>query len=175
MSFIYWPKIEHSKTHISGVTLIELLVVIGLLAVFFSLSVINITQLIPKSHLSTTVDVLIADLKQQQQKAMSGETGTASASGEAQPHGVHIDANQYVLYSGIVYDEMSSSNSAFPLSQPVLLSSTFVANDILFNKGSGEISGYTSSESARITVTDTVQNRQKVIQLNQLGVVVGVD
>lgn len=156
-------------------TLIELLVVIGLLAVFFSLSVVNVTQLIPKANISTTVDVLIADLKQQQQKAMSGETGVASASGEAQPHGVHIDSNQYVLYSGITYDAQSASNSAFPLSEVVQLSTTFPSNAVLFNKGSGEVLGYTSSESARITVTDTVQNRQKVIQLNEFGVIISVN
>lgn len=167
---------KQQKTFLrQGVTLIELTVVLGLLGVLFGLSSINYSNLIPKANITTTADVLVAELKQSQQKSMSGETGTASASGQAQPYGVHIDSNQYVLYSGITYSAESSSNSAFPVAETVELSTTFPSGNILFDRGSGEISGYTSSESATITIRDSASVQQKVIHLNRLGVITNVE
>lgn len=158
-----------------GLTLVELMVVIGILAMFFSLTLVNLTNIVPRANVTTATDVLVADLKQQQQKSMSGETGTATASGNAQPYGIHIDSNQYVLYSGVTYSAVSASNAAVPVSEALELTTTFPSSNILFNKGSGEVSGYTSSTSATITVRDTVLNQQRTIRLNKLGVITGVD
>lgn len=158
----------------SGLTLIELMVVVGILGVLFSLTIVNVTRLTPSANVAAVTDTFIADLKSQQQKAMLGETGVLLASGSAQPFGIHIDSNQYVLYAGITYSSASSSNSAIAIPNTIQLSTVFPSSNILFNKGSGEISGYATSSST-ITVTDTVTNIQKVIQLNKYGIVTGVN
>lgn len=170
----YHPDfLKSTKYTQSGLTLIELMVVVGILGVLFSLTTISLTGLIPKANVSSSIDTLIADLKHQQQKAMLGESGTSNATASAQPFGVHIDSNQYVLYGGISYSAASSSNSAIPVASTIQLSTTFGSGNILFNRGAGDISAYASGSG--ITVTDTTTNIQKVIQLNKFGVVTGVN
>jgi prepilin-type N-terminal cleavage/methylation domain-containing protein len=155
----------------SGLTLIELMVVVAVLGVLFSLTTINLTRLTPKANVNATVDTFIADVKQQQQKSMLGETGGMNIS---QPFGVHVDTNQYVLYGGISYSSGSASNSAIVMPSSIQLSTSFGSGNILFNKGSGEINGFSSSNNT-ITVNDLATGVQKVIEFNQFGIVMDVN
>ena len=165
-------KNQATRLSSQGLTLIELMIVLGILAILFTLTTINITSLIPRANVTTTVDTLIADLKLQQARSMLGEMGTATDS--AQIFGVHFDSNQYVLYAGATYSASSASNSAIVMPNTVQLSTTFPSGNILFSRGSGEIVNYASSSST-ITVSDSVLNLQRTIQLNRFGVITGVN
>lgn len=155
----------------SGFTLIELIVVLGILAVLFSLISVNLTKIIPKANVNTTVDKIIADLRLQQQKSMLGET---AGSGNAQIFGVHFDTNQYVLFTGSTYQSSSASNSAIPVDSSVQITSTFPNNTVLFTRGSGEIDNF-SGTSNTVTIRDTVTNEQRTLTFNFLGSVIAVN
>ncbi|HNQ17122.1 MAG TPA: prepilin-type N-terminal cleavage/methylation domain-containing protein, partial [Candidatus Woesebacteria bacterium] len=57
---------------ITGFTVLELMLTLSILGVLFALTVVNLTNLIPKANTRAAAEVLVADLREQQMKAMSG-------------------------------------------------------------------------------------------------------
>ena len=153
------------KTSTQGFTLIELLLVISLMAIIGVLTTINLIKPQTTATLGGTVDQLVADLRGQQLKAMSGDTdGTTSA----QQYGVHIASNQYTLYTGS-YAAGAASNFTITTQPGVQLSTTLPSSAVTFTKTSGEISSFTDGANT-ITVTNTYSGESQVISLNRFGV-----
>ena len=147
-----------------GFTLIELIVVLGMLATLTGLSYLTLFGRIQQADVSSAVVSLVADLRLQQVRAMSGEQTNGSTS-----YGVHLDANRYVIFSGSTYSANDPGNTAFP-ANGAHLSTTFAGGNVIFTPGSGEISGFSSSANA-ITATSTEGGASKTIRLNRYGVV----
>lgn len=153
-----------SKTGSYGFTLVELMVVMGILATLIGIVTINLSGAQQKVSVNSTIQVIISDMKEQQIKAMIGDTeGRPTASS----YGVHFDANQYVLFNGSAYSSTDTSNFAVPLS-PNLQFTTPI--DIIFSRASGEL-----ITSASVTVQNITNSEQKTIQLNRYGVVTSVN
>lgn len=150
-----------------GFTLVELLVVMGLVAILGGLSFINLIRPQTSAALSGSVQTVLADLRSQQLKAMAGDSMSSSS---AEPHGLYIEANRYTLFKGAAYSSSDSDNFVVPAESGVTFSSTLPSGRVLFNKGTGEVNGYSGSANA-ITITNTRSNESKVITLNALGVV----
>lgn len=148
-----------------GFTLIELIVVVGMLATLTGLSYLTLFGRIQKTDVASVMVSLVADLRSQQVRAISGEQTNGSGS-----YGVHLDANQYVIFSGSTYNANDPGNTAFPTSG-AQLSTTFPGSNVIFTPGSGEIPGFSSSANA-MTVTSTEGGSIKTVRLNQYGVVV---
>jgi len=154
----------------AGFTLIEILITSAVMLILLGLSTLNFSSIQRKTTLSATVEVLLADLGQQQIKAMVGDT-------EGRPstdtYGIHFLSASYTLFYG-TYSLANASNFlvTFPSGQQA--TTTFSNSDVIFQKGSGEIVNYTATQSA-ITLRDTTTGEQKVIQLNRYGVVTGVN
>lgn len=146
----------------NGYTFIELLVVVAILGIMFGLAAINLLNAQQTTSLKTAEETLIADMKNQQLKAMNGIDNSGS-------FGIHFPVpgnNTYVLFQGNTYDPLSSGNYTVSINGPISINGT----DIVFNKVSGEIYGYTNPVD--ITVKNTNDSSQKVIELNQYGVIV---
>lgn len=163
------------RSHFSssrGFTLVEFLLVMSIFAVLAGIATVNLLSFQRQSQLNATVNTFIADLKEQQMKAMSGDT-----SGEAsmENYGVNLDAAnfQYILFKGS-YSAADTTNFAVAVPRSVNISTTFPNAQISFEKGSGEIVGY-ASNSATITLQDSSNSDQKVIRLNRYGVITGVN
>lgn len=148
----------------TGFTLIELIVVLGMLATLTGLSYLTLFGRIQQTDVASVMVSLVADLRSQQTSAMSGEQTNGSTS-----YGVHLDANQYVTFSGSTYSANDPGNAAFPVSG-AHLSTTFTGGDIVFSPGSGEITGFVSNGNA-ITVTSNEGGSSRTIRLNRYGVV----
>lgn len=147
-----------------GFTLVEISVVVGVLITLLGLASINLPNIQQKTSMSTTLQVLISDMKAQQIKAMIGDTeGRPSASA----YGVHFEANQYVLFNGSTYSSTDPAN--FPVSLPSTLQS-ILPTDIIFSQVSGELAGPSSA-----TIQDITNGQQKTIHLNRYGVVAAVN
>lgn len=157
-------KVRDSKH--KGFTILELLVTMGIFAVLTSLATINLLGAQHIASIDTTVSTLIADLKQQQIKAMTGDTEGRTAGDQ---YGIHFETNKYVLFHG-TYN--STDNSNFPVSLDGTLSFTNISDggNIIFSQGSGESSGLST-----ITLKDTATNKQKVFSINIYGVVTDVN
>lgn len=155
-----------------GFTLVEFLLVMSIFAVLAGIATVNLLSFQRQSQLNATVDTFVADMKEQQMKAMSGDAGGDPS---MENYGINLDAvnYQYILYKG-TYSAADTSNFAVSVPRSVNISSTFPNSQINFEKGSGEIVGY-ASNSATITFQDSSNSDQKVIQLNKYGVITGVN
>lgn len=147
----------------TGFTLIELIVVLGMLATLSGLSYLTLFGRIQQTDVANTTAGLVADLRSQQVRAMTGEQTNGTAS-----YGVHLDGNQYVLFSGSAYDANDPNNSMFPVNG-AQLSTTFVGGNIVFSPGNGDIVGFVPSGNA-ITVTSAEGGSIKTVRLNRYGV-----
>src|SRR3989344_6860187 len=142
----------------AGFTLAELAVIMGVLATLIGLGTISLSNSQQKSSISATVNVLISDMKQQQIKAMIGDTeGRAAASA----YGVHFDTDQYVLFNG-TYSTSEPSNSVIAL--PPNLEFT-TPTEVIFSQIDGEL-----GSTASITIKSIANNEERTIELNQYGV-----
>ncbi|OGH20552.1 MAG: hypothetical protein A3D74_03040 [Candidatus Levybacteria bacterium RIFCSPHIGHO2_02_FULL_37_13] len=153
-----------------GFTLPELLITIGIISVLFGFITVNLIRTQRQSYLTTTVDTLVSDLYSQQNKAMVGDT---EGSGVISDHGIYFETNRYVLFRGSSYNPSDTSN--FPVNLVQLLTFSNITFPtcptcyVLFSKGSGETGLVNGSNT--VTLTDTTNGEQKIIQLNKYGAV----
>ena len=134
----------------------------GVLLGLVTIALSNVRQ---RTTLTALTQTFVSDIKQQQIKAMVGDTQGGVA---ANSYGVHIDANSYVLFRGATYDPSDPSNFTVDLETNFQFEPP--GTDIVFETIKGEI-----STPATIRIIDITTNQQKTIQLNTLGVVTSVN
>jgi prepilin-type N-terminal cleavage/methylation domain-containing protein len=154
-----------------GFTLVEFLLVMSIFVTLVGIATVNLFNFQRQSQLNATLNVFMADMKDQQMKAMSGD---ASGESTVEDYGINFDpANfRYILFKG-TYSATDAANFAVDVPETVEVTTTFPNSQLIFQKGSGEIPSY-SSASARITLRDTANNDQRVLQLNKYGVVTSI-
>lgn len=160
------------KTLRHGYSLVELLVVIGIFAVLAGLATLNLLNAQHSASLQGQLATLIADTKQQQIKAMQGDT-----EGRANPdyYGVHFSTNAYTLFHGTSYNPNDTTNLTFSLDPVFQFTNITLTNgNIIFIPLSGEMYGY-SSVTNTVTLKDITDNQQKQLQFNYLGVLTGIN
>lgn len=149
----------------SGFTLVEALVVTGLIVVLFGLGVVGLGQPQTNTDSSSAVDTLVNDLKAQQTAAMVGSTGSSTV---RQSAGIYVQASQYTLFTGSSYSVADSYNYVVAAPSGVSISSTFPGGIILFNKGAGDVSGFTLGSN---TITVTSGSSTRVITVTRYGAI----
>jgi type II secretory pathway pseudopilin PulG len=149
----------------SGFTLVEALVVTGLIVVLFGLGVVGLGQPQTSTDNVSAVETLVNDLKAQQTAAMAGTTGSSTS---RQSAGVYVQAAQYTLFTGSSYSAADSYNYVVPTPSGVSLSSTFPGGIVLFNKGAGDVSGFTAGNN---TITVTSGSSTRVITITRYGAI----
>lgn len=153
-----------------GFTVIEIMLVMAIAAVLVGLATVSLFNFQHKANLTATTDTFIADLKDQQTKAMSGATEGQTINNT---YGINLASNRYILFRG-TYSSTASANFTINLPDTVQVTTTFPNSQIIFEKGSGEIYGY-ASNSASVTFQDRNSSEQKVIQLNKYGVITSIN
>jgi prepilin-type N-terminal cleavage/methylation domain-containing protein len=149
-----------------GFTIVELIITMGIFAIITSFVTINLLSAQHSATINTTTTTLIADLKQQQTKAMVGDTEGRSSTDQ---YGIHFDTDKYVLFHG-TYNEGDSTNFEVKLEGSLSFTNITGLGNIIFSKGSGESYGLSS-----IVLSDSTTNRQKTITINVYGVISNVD
>lgn len=149
----------------SGFTLVEALVVTGIIVVLFGISIVSLGQPQSTANTLSAVDTLVSDLNTQQAAAMAGATGSTTTQ---VPAGVFIQNNQYTLFTSATYTAGNSYNYIFPAPNGVTFSTTFPGSTVTFNKGTGEVSGFTAGSNT-ITVTTTAGS--KTVTINRFGAI----
>jgi len=151
-----------------GFTFPELMVVTAILLMLAGLTLGNLFSLRQNVSISTSVDTLIADIKEQQIKAMIGDTeGRATADS----YGIFFEATRYSLFHG-TYSTTDPGNFVVNLDQSVQFTdSTFPSNQIIFAPQSGEVGFSTGA----ITIKDPKSAKQRTITINKYGVVTAVN
>jgi prepilin-type N-terminal cleavage/methylation domain-containing protein len=147
-----------------GFTLIELSVVTIITMMLLGFIVVSLVRSQQGTSLTSAEEILLVDLKQQQLKAMIGDTeGRADSSA----YGIRFDQTKYILFHGDHYVED-------PLNPAINLDSNMQFNnppyDVVFSKITGEIGA-----DRIIELKDNTNSKFKRIHLNSLGVITQVD
>lgn len=151
-----------------GFTFIELAIVLGIISIligFTSLSLFNIRS---QTSLNSTIEMFVSDIKQQQTKAMEGNT-----EGGARASGLYIGTTSYTLFQGDTYSASDPHNFIFSLAKGEEISTTFPNQTILFDPVSGEIQGFSEGENT-VTFKSNANNSQKIVTINRYGALVSV-
>ncbi len=155
--------------HANGFTLIEVIVVLGVLATLMSVATINVLRLQRHTHIQTTITTLATDLYEQRQRAMTGDTQGRSTQDS---YGVHFETDRYVLFHGSSYSAASPDNVSIQIPDPIQMSSTtFPSSDVIFLKGSGQISGYSQTTNT-VTLTNTTNSEAVTLVFNAYGTII---
>ena len=154
-----------NKYYSKGFTFVEVVIVMGIMTILMMIASVNFFPIQQKTSLSMTVQSLITDIKEQQLKAMSGESTL----------GIYFtpDQNNYVVFKGTTYEQSNTTNFNIPLgSQITVYSIDFSGRQILFAPVSGEIRNFLSGN--RIILQNTTSHEQRTIFFNKYGTVTNV-
>jgi type II secretory pathway pseudopilin PulG len=149
----------------AGFTLVEISVVGAILVSLLGLITISLVSSQQKASLASRIEVLLVDLKQQQLKAMIGDTEGRISSDS---YGIHFDPDRYVLFHGLTYSSAEDSNFAIDLDNNMQFNNTEF--DVIFSKLSGQI-----SSPVIIELQDNTNSRLKRIHLNIYGTVTQIE
>lgn len=150
-----------------GFTLVEVLVVMGLMAILAGLAFTNFIRPQNQASLDSIVSTLVADIKSQQIKAMSGDSVSAST---AQAHGVYIQSGSYTLFKGTSYSGSDTDNYTVAADTGVTLSTTLPSTQVVFTKGTGDVTGFIAGQNT-ITITSSGTGTSKTLTLNRYGAI----
>ena len=152
-----------------GFTLIELLIVIAIASILASLSLLSLSNAQHSGYEQSSLEILLSDLKLQQMKSMSGDTGLTTTTHE--PFGIYFQTKAYTLFRGASYNPEDPTNFTVEIEKALTFSSvTIPGSELLFEKGSGEIAGFTEGQNT-IVITNEVTGQQITVTLNRYGVV----
>jgi type II secretory pathway pseudopilin PulG len=155
-----------------GFVLIELIVVFGMIAVLLGFFVINVFGSQRKATLTATIQTLMADVKTQQNKAMTQTTTSGSV---PSGYGIRFETSRYILFRGLTYNSADSTNSIIQLDPRVQISPISLPGEsIVFETKSGELSGFSPSLQS-ISVNQLDSGEVKVIQFNRYGIITSVN
>lgn len=132
-------------------TLVELMIGIGIIAIIFTFSSINLLSLQHKTTLNQQVELVASDLRSQQLASMTGSS-----------EGIHFDTNSYTLIG----------TSSYVIDLPPTLTFTNINlpdSEIVFQNGSGEIKDFNNTKNT-FSLTDS-GGESKTFTLNALGVI----
>jgi len=163
------------KTNLSGTnlgagfTIIEVMVSIGILAILFALTTINLTRLPSTTSQSSSYDRLVSDLRSQQTKAMVSYDLAVVPTGGI-PYGVYFKNTSYTLFTGSSYSGGTDyytvdldPNLTFPGT-----GITFPDSQVVFAAGSGDIINYTQGKDS-VTIMNSLTNEPKILKINKYG------
>lgn len=148
-----------------GFSLVELLLVMGVAAILFGLTTVNLVNVQHHTTIATATESLVADMRSQQIKAMAGKT---TSSGTGDKYGIHFDGTStYILFHG-TYAAGSPDNVAVTPDQAI----AFTANpaEVTFSQITGEIGASQTITAKYISGSET-----KTITMNKYGVVTGIN
>lgn len=140
--------------------------VVTITSILLGLSTMDLFSAKFKASLNSTVTMFVSDLRQQQLKAMVGDTEGRVTSDY---YGIYFEASRYILFHGTAYSSSDTYNFPVALEGDMAFVNTGVS--VIFSKVSGELYG---ASSFTIPIKNKVSGEQKNITINQLGVVTGI-
>lgn len=162
---------ELVKPESNGFSLIEVIVAMAVLFSLVSFMTLNLSGSTNTANFSGSVYTFIADFKNQQTKAMQGDT---EGRGTPDTYSIFINSSSYTLFHGSTYNSADLTN--FDINTPVgyQITTTFPGSQIVFTKGSGEINPYMEGANS-ITIRNIRTTEQKVIQVNKYGIITSIN
>jgi len=146
-----------------GFTLPEIVVAVAFFGILVALVTISLFNARGQTVRGATIDVLAADLKEQQIKTMSGANNSS--------YGVFLETSKYTLFDGSTFTPGASTNFEIELDTSISISGILFPNSIIvFEKGSGEVVGFAAGQNSFV-VNLTPGNTFKTVTINRFGAV----
>lgn len=138
----------------------------GIFSILSALATVNLLKPQTQASIDSTVEVLIADIKQQQLKAMVGDSeGQAST----EPQGIYFETEKYTFFRGHTFNLSDPNNFTVNLETSANISNiAFPSSQVVFLKRSGEVSGYIDGSNT-LSIVNTQNGQQKTITINRYG------
>ncbi|KKR39592.1 hypothetical protein A2210_03350 [Candidatus Woesebacteria bacterium RIFOXYA1_FULL_40_18] len=148
-----------------GFTLTELIVVMGALGILFGVVNISLIGFYRRPVQRGANNVLVADARSQQLKAMTGD----SNGGVNSSYGIYFSQNSYTLFKGSSYIPDDPSNFVVNLSEGMsFTNNTFPAASVVFQKGNGEVVDWASGSSG-VSIADSQTGIVTQVRINRYG------
>jgi prepilin-type N-terminal cleavage/methylation domain-containing protein len=153
-----------------GFTIVEVIIVLGILSLLFAIATLSILNIRVLTTNNTSITVVVSDLKNQQVKAMSGDT---EGRGVPDNYGMKILSDKYILFHGSSYNPSDSTNFSVPVDTGNQFSSTFPNTSVVFASSSGELVGFVQGQDT-ITISNINTGQSKTVRLNKYGTVTSI-
>ena len=165
----FTPLLKMRCGQVTGFTLIELIIIMGIMVILLMIASVNILPIKHKTSLTTSVQALITDIRQQQIKSMSGEGA----------QGIHFETDSYTLYKGLSYETYDTAVDKFKvnLGDQIQFFSVPTDQQINFATVSGEIIGYNPSKPAdyySFIVKNMSTGEPRTLKFNKFGIFIYV-
>ena len=134
-----------------GFSIVEIMVVLGIFAAIVSTGLALSIDQIARGTIFSERDTLVS--------LLNGARAASLANVNAQPHGVHIDATQFVAFEGSAYSSSDPKNYPIARTSSVSMSGP---TDIVFAQLSGEV-----SSGGTLILADG--GSQAIIEVNDAG------
>lgn len=151
-----------------GFTLLELLIVVGIIGILFTIATINLVRTQHTTSLSAATDELVADLRLQQTKAM---TGSRDTTGNPNSYGISFTSSGYKLFQGTSDPNDSTDFAVTPTG--ITFTTNLPSSSLVFSERSGVFANYVNGTTYTITVKNTNGTEQRVLTVNKYGVITG--
>ena len=143
----------------AGFTLVEMTIILGIIAILFSITSLNLSNITPKTSLDGALQNFIVNLKQQQLLALTNNIN----------HGLYIPSDKYTVFKGNSYNPSDSSNFNFS-NDDISWSTSASGGVIMFVKNTGNISNMVGT-TITISLTQTITQQTKTITINKYGII----
>lgn len=158
----------------NGLTVIELIIVMLFFSILFGTVTINMLGSTYRASMNSQITTLISDIKNQQLKAMAGETATG---GVNENYGIYFATDRYILFRGSVYNVNNPSNFTVNLDPNLSFptaSATLPGSSVIFSVISGEISGFAPTKNS-LVLSNVTSGVNKTLTFNKLGTIITVN
>lgn len=155
----------------SGFTFIEIIIVTAIFLILLALITPAVFNFQSTANSDGIIETLLADIKNQQIKAMTGDT---EGRGIPDTYGVQIQPSSYVLFHGQNFLPQDDTNFTIDIDSQFQIVSTYANNSIIFASGSGEITNFSESAN-QIIIREERTGKEKTIELNKYGTITSVN
>lgn len=150
-----------------GFTVTEMVLTMAIVATLFGIITVDLFRAHRSASLSSALQTLVSDIKNQQIKAMTGATTGVTSNN----FGIYFTPSGYILFHGAIYNSSDPSNFTIALDSPLSFTSvTFPNNTLLFSQINGNFIGFANGQNT-VTIKNTTGGDQKTITINRYGVI----
>lgn len=147
-----------------GLSLVEVVIAMGFFLILSTLITVRTFTARGRAFEKESVNQLISDLRNQQIRAMVGDS-----------NGIFFESTRYVLFRGTTFNPQDQGNLAVPLEENLqIVNVSFPQATVVFTKGKGEFLGFVSGSDA-LSIRNSVSGEEKRVRLNRYGVAVALD
>lgn len=154
-----------------GFTFVELLVIMAVMGILMQFGSVSLIRFQQYASTNSSISSLVRDIRQQQLRAMSGDT---AGTGTRNDFGIHFLPDRYIAFFGASYSPTNPTNFVIVLEPNIRIAATTLpGGTLIFRRGSGEIA--TGNAEETISIRNTANNELRIIRINRLGVITAID